>query len=135
MLKAALIIASQRGAIFFRNQDIDNEQLKVLGNKLGQLTGRPEESKLHRHALSSKDNVKNHDENGQTDEEVFFVSSEVSNISSYKSWRIICLYDSIIRERKRTTAIDSRRLFQSSPVTFGTLSKLPCLRKVHEDYH
>jgi len=52
--------------------------MKDLGNKLGELTNKPSDSKLHRHALSSKDNVKNHDENGKTDEEVFFVSSVVS---------------------------------------------------------
>jgi hypothetical protein len=30
---------------------------------------------LHRHALSSKENTKNHDENGNHDEEVFYISS------------------------------------------------------------
>ncbi|KAI1617061.1 hypothetical protein EDD36DRAFT_461924 [Exophiala viscosa] len=75
-LRDLAVLASQRGALFFRDQNIDNEQLKVLANKLGELTGRPADSGLHRHALSSKDNVKNHDENGNTDEEVFFVSSE-----------------------------------------------------------
>lgn len=58
--------------------------MKDLGNKLGELTNKPSDSKLHRHALSSKDNVKNHDENGKTDEEVFFVSSVVSLHISFK---------------------------------------------------
>ncbi|KAL2065981.1 hypothetical protein VTL71DRAFT_2052 [Oculimacula yallundae] len=70
------ILCSERGVVFFRNQDISTEQLKDLTNKLGQLTGRPEESKLHKHALSSKLNKKNHDANGENDEEVFFISSE-----------------------------------------------------------
>ncbi|TVY86328.1 putative alpha-ketoglutarate-dependent sulfonate dioxygenase [Lachnellula willkommii] len=74
-IKDLAILASQRGALFFRGQDISNDQMKDLGSKLGELTNKPPDSKLHRHALSSKDNVKNHDENGKTDEEVFFVSS------------------------------------------------------------
>lgn len=40
------ILCSQRGVVFFRNQDIDVEQLKVLTGKLGELTGKPEESKV-----------------------------------------------------------------------------------------
>ncbi|TVY13754.1 hypothetical protein LARI1_G007316 [Lachnellula arida] len=74
-IKDLAILASQRGALFFRGQDISNDQMKDLGSKLGELTNKPPDSKLHRHALSSKDNAKNHDENGKTDEEVFFVSS------------------------------------------------------------
>ena len=37
---------SQRGVVFFRNQDIGIEDQKVLGQKLGDLTGKPETSKV-----------------------------------------------------------------------------------------
>lgn len=66
--------------LFFRNQDLDIAQLKELAKKLSDFAGAPAESGLHRHPLSSKDNPKNHDENGKTDEEVFFVSSVVSQL-------------------------------------------------------
>ncbi|KAF7551942.1 hypothetical protein G7Z17_g4681 [Cylindrodendrum hubeiense] len=52
------VLCSQRGVVFFREQDISTEQLKILTNKLGELTGKPEESK-----------------NGTHDEEVFYISS------------------------------------------------------------
>lgn len=38
---------SQRGVLFFRNQDIGIEDQKILGQKLGVLTGKPETSKVH----------------------------------------------------------------------------------------
>jgi hypothetical protein len=45
-LTRRLIKVSQRGVVFFRNQDIDIEAQKVLGQKLGELTGKPETSKV-----------------------------------------------------------------------------------------
>lgn len=41
-----IVSVSQRGVVFFRNQDIDSDQQKVLGQKLGELTGKPESSKV-----------------------------------------------------------------------------------------
>ena len=40
------LIVSQRGVVFFRNQNINVEQQKLLGQKLGELTGKPETSKV-----------------------------------------------------------------------------------------
>jgi len=37
---------SQRGVVFFRNQDLGIEDQKVLGQKLGELTGKPKTSKV-----------------------------------------------------------------------------------------
>jgi hypothetical protein len=37
---------SQRGVVFFRNQSIGIEDQKVLGQKLGELTGKPASSKV-----------------------------------------------------------------------------------------
>lgn len=45
------VLVSQRGVVFFRNQDLNISDQKILGQKLGELTGKPSTSKLHRHAL------------------------------------------------------------------------------------
>jgi alpha-ketoglutarate-dependent taurine dioxygenase len=45
------ILCSQRGVVFFRNQDINAEELKVLTSKLGELTGKPEDSKVRSGAM------------------------------------------------------------------------------------
>ena len=37
---------SQRGVVFFRNQDLSIDEQKVLGQRLGELTGKPETSKV-----------------------------------------------------------------------------------------
>lgn len=39
-------VVSQRGVVFFRDQDINIDDQKVLGQKLGELTGKPETSKV-----------------------------------------------------------------------------------------
>ncbi|KAM0806629.1 putative alpha-ketoglutarate-dependent sulfonate dioxygenase [Seiridium cardinale] len=60
------IIVSERGVVFFRRQDIGIEEQKILGQKLGELTGKPKTSKLHKHTLI----------NSKDDDEVSIVSSE-----------------------------------------------------------
>ena len=40
------ILVSQRGVVFFRNQDLTIEDQKLLGQRLGELTGKPETSKV-----------------------------------------------------------------------------------------
>ncbi|KAG0647374.1 alpha-ketoglutarate-dependent sulfonate dioxygenase [Hyphodiscus hymeniophilus] len=70
------ILVSQRGVVFFRNQDIGIEAQKILGQKLGELTGKPETSKLHKHALSNSKRGIVVDENGKLDDEVSVISSE-----------------------------------------------------------
>lgn len=62
--------------VFFRNQDINIEDQKLLGQRLGELTGKPETSKLHRHALSNSKRGIAVDENGKLDDEVSVISSE-----------------------------------------------------------
>jgi alpha-ketoglutarate-dependent taurine dioxygenase len=39
---------SQRGVVFFRNQSLTVDEQKILGQKLGELTGKPETSKVRR---------------------------------------------------------------------------------------
>ncbi|KKY21675.1 putative family taurine [Phaeomoniella chlamydospora] len=75
-LRDLAITVSERGVVFFRNQDIAIEDQKYLGQKLGELTGKPETSKLHRHALSNSKRGIAVDENGKLDDEVSVISSE-----------------------------------------------------------
>jgi alpha-ketoglutarate-dependent taurine dioxygenase len=70
------VLVSQRGVVFFRNQDISIDDQKVLGQKLGELTGKPETSKLHKHALSNSKRGIAVDENGKLDDEVSVISSD-----------------------------------------------------------
>jgi hypothetical protein len=48
------ILCSQRGVVFFRNQDINAEELKILTSKLGELTGKPKDSKVRSKAIHSR---------------------------------------------------------------------------------
>jgi alpha-ketoglutarate-dependent taurine dioxygenase len=70
------ILVSQRGVVFFRNQDISIDDQKILGQKLGELTGKPATSKLRKHALSNSKRGIAVDENGKLDDEVSVISSE-----------------------------------------------------------
>lgn len=67
---------SQRGVVFFRNQDLSIDDQKLLGQRLGELTGKPETSKLHKHALANSKRGIAVDENGKLDDEVSVISSE-----------------------------------------------------------
>lgn len=70
------ILVSQRGVVFFRNQDLSIDDQKLLGQRLGELTGKPETSKLHKHALANSKRGIAVDENGKLDDEVSVISSE-----------------------------------------------------------
>ncbi|KAI0743431.1 taurine catabolism dioxygenase [Daedaleopsis nitida] len=52
LLRDLAILVSHRGVVFFRAQDITIAQQKELGLRMGQLTGRPATSSLHRHPVS-----------------------------------------------------------------------------------
>ncbi|PMD49827.1 TauD-domain-containing protein [Hyaloscypha bicolor E] len=70
--------ALERGVVFFRNQnDLTFEDQKTLGQKLGELTGKPDTSKLHRHALLNGQRGIAVDGNGnKLDDEISVISSE-----------------------------------------------------------
>lgn len=70
------VLQTRFGVLFFRNQDLTIEDQKLLGQKLGELTGKPETSKLHRHALANSKRGIAVDENGRLDDEVSVISSE-----------------------------------------------------------
>lgn len=46
LIHAKYNIVSQRGVVFFRNQSLNIDDQKLLGQKLGELTGKPETSKV-----------------------------------------------------------------------------------------
>lgn len=41
-----MYLVSQRGVVFFRNQKLNSDEQKILGQKLGELTGKPSTSKV-----------------------------------------------------------------------------------------
>lgn len=45
-------LVSHRGVVFFTDQDIGIEQQKELGTRIGELSGKPATSKLHKHPIS-----------------------------------------------------------------------------------
>ncbi|KAH8768215.1 hypothetical protein F5883DRAFT_418263 [Diaporthe sp. PMI_573] len=71
------ILVSQRCVVFFRNQDLNIDEQKLLGQKLGELTGKPASSKLHRDALANGRRGIPVDQSGRFDDEVSVISSEV----------------------------------------------------------
>jgi alpha-ketoglutarate-dependent taurine dioxygenase len=67
-----LILVSQRGVVFFRAQDnLSNELQKQLVQRMGELTGKPADSKLHIHPI-----LNNTSEFGVDDAEISTISSQ-----------------------------------------------------------
>ncbi|KAL0576008.1 hypothetical protein V5O48_005975 [Marasmius crinis-equi] len=52
LIKDLASVVSHRGVVFFSNQDINVEQQRQLGERLGKLSGKPESSGLHKHPIS-----------------------------------------------------------------------------------
>ena len=61
--------------MFFRNQNLNIDDQKILGQKLGELTGKPSTSKLHKHALYNASRGLKIDEHGRADDEISIISS------------------------------------------------------------
>lgn len=59
---------SQRGVVFFRDQDLTIDEQKKLGTKLGELSGKPASSKLHIHPIT--------EETSELGDEISVISSE-----------------------------------------------------------
>lgn len=55
LLKDLALLVSHRGVVFFKAQDITLDQQRELVTRLGELTGKPESSKLHRHPVTPDD--------------------------------------------------------------------------------
>ena len=47
-------LTSHRGVVFFKSQHLSAEQLKELGARLGELSGKPLSSTLHKHPISEE---------------------------------------------------------------------------------
>lgn len=73
------MLVSQRGVVFFRAQDgLTNDAQKTLIQRLGELAGKPETSKLHIHPILNSER-----ELGGSDPEISTISS-VQNKKLYK---------------------------------------------------
>ncbi|KAF7339208.1 Taurine catabolism dioxygenase [Mycena venus] len=55
LLRELAIVISERNVVFFKKQTLTIEEQKLLANKLGELSGRPEGSGLHIHPLTADD--------------------------------------------------------------------------------
>ncbi|RPA81901.1 taurine catabolism dioxygenase [Ascobolus immersus RN42] len=72
LLRDLAITISQRGVVFFRNQDqLTSEELKTFVQRIGALAGKPETSKLHIHPIANAER-----ELGGNDNEISVISSE-----------------------------------------------------------
>jgi len=74
-----LMKVSERGVVFFRNQKgFTLELQKLLGQKLGELTGKPSTSGLHIHPVNNAARGGSVNERGQvnTDNQISVISSE-----------------------------------------------------------
>lgn len=52
LLKELATLISQRGVVFFKDQDISPPEMKQLAHRLGLSVGKPETSTVHRHPIS-----------------------------------------------------------------------------------
>ncbi|CAE6487483.1 unnamed protein product [Rhizoctonia solani] len=68
LIRDLAVLISERGVAFFRNQDITIDEQKQLGTRLGELSGKPESSKLHVHPLTET--------NAELGDEISIISSE-----------------------------------------------------------
>ncbi|KXS94823.1 hypothetical protein AC578_3659, partial [Pseudocercospora eumusae] len=66
---------SERGVVFFRDQSLTLYQQKVLIQRLGELTGKPESSRLHIHPMMNSEMAENKElKEGRDDNEVSVIS-------------------------------------------------------------
>ncbi|KAJ5837851.1 taurine catabolism dioxygenase [Penicillium rubens] len=68
--------ASERGVVVLRRQDIEIQELKYLVQRMGELTGKPDEGKLHVNPIHPEVNVCLGNDHVLSDPEVYVVSSE-----------------------------------------------------------
>lgn len=54
LIRDLAILVSHRGVVFFKNQNLSPKQLKELGSRLGELSGKPKSSTLHKHPVSEE---------------------------------------------------------------------------------
>ena len=77
-LRDLAITISQRGVVFFRNQELSVEQQKVLAQELSRLAGKPESSGLHIHHVAPAGGFIKEDGSEEIDPEVSLISSQLN---------------------------------------------------------
>ncbi|KAH8110650.1 hypothetical protein DFH11DRAFT_757866 [Phellopilus nigrolimitatus] len=68
LIRDLAILVSQRGVVFFRDQEITIAEQKALGTRLGELSGKPASSKLHVHPTT--------EETSELGDEISVITSE-----------------------------------------------------------
>ncbi|PAV22764.1 family taurine catabolism dioxygenase [Pyrrhoderma noxium] len=100
-------LISQRGVVAFREQDINIEQMKTLITKLGELTGKPESSKLHVHPCT--------EDTSELGDEVSIITSDRQNV-----------YDKVNMEKSTFASMDWH-----SDITFEPVPSDYTMLKIH----
>ncbi|GJE98346.1 taurine catabolism dioxygenase [Phanerochaete sordida] len=72
LIRDLAILVSQRGVVFFRDQELTIAEQKQLGTRLGELTGKPASSKLHIHPITA--------EGSEGGDEIRVITSKERNI-------------------------------------------------------
>ncbi|KAL7416909.1 taurine catabolism dioxygenase [Mrakia frigida] len=111
------ILVSQRGVVFFREQDLTTAEQRELVDRLGKETGRPEESGLHVHPLGGTNEL-----GGGGKEEVFKITAEFNGASE----------DSFNRSTRASNIWHSDISFENYPSDYAIL-KMNTLPKVGGD--
>ncbi|KAG8708155.1 hypothetical protein FRC09_001413, partial [Ceratobasidium sp. 395] len=68
LIRDLAVLVSERGVVFFRNQEITIDEQKQLGTRLGELSGKPASSTLHVHPLTET--------TAELGDEIYVISSE-----------------------------------------------------------
>jgi len=63
LIRDLAVLVSQRGVVFFRNQELSTAKQRELGIRLGELSGKPKTSGLHKHPLTREGSVLGDDVN------------------------------------------------------------------------
>jgi len=80
LIREFAIIVSDRGVIFLRDQEMTLEEQKIFAQKLGILSGKPEEAGLHVHpSVRAKTDCVVHEE-AQADPQAFLVSNRLWDV-------------------------------------------------------
>ncbi|KAF8590983.1 taurine catabolism dioxygenase [Ramaria rubella] len=83
LLQDLAVTISQRGVVFFRNQNITLAEQKQFVQLIGELSGKPSSSTLHVHPLFESADNEAVDDKGNFDKEVYVVSNR-AQLKMYK---------------------------------------------------
>ncbi|WVQ82461.1 hypothetical protein IAT38_004590 [Cryptococcus sp. DSM 104549] len=83
LVRDLAVLISERGVAFFRGQDLNVEDQKILGRKLGELSGKPKDSTLHIHPTTELTSAKGDHISIITSERVARNVGDTSRIASH----------------------------------------------------